>query len=451
MLDASNISIVQRLAAAPLKLLSVPENDTFTSYTQAHTMDYGLIPGFRGSRQLEADTIRKPSKETLKKLNVEITTSDPTDHIYSPGDTISGQFSIQNKSSKPIKDVYFNDVEIKLENRFMTSQGKDATYFTMDDSPALTQFPKMCFDPQKYDFEDCSFPFKFTIPLEHLEDTCVSAISEHRSLLPSYGVPSLCALAFAATSVAGLNPLNSSELQALQGIPNNRFCNTYYISVKVKQNIKGLDRPYVVFTRSLELRVQNSVKSLASQLPQSKSKSLKKGGATAAKISVEAPVPTGLGDVIPLQIHYEPLKEELEFPKLATKFEIAQYSVQSVQCTEPIFTAVASTDQVIVQKLQVLHTGTVQDSETWTPSYYRQGSYTYTVPLKIPHVETTAQTFHSCHLQNIYVLHVEIKFNDEPVVMEKKRWFDVKKKKPVKYEGVSAENVIVLEIPVHVK
>jgi hypothetical protein len=413
-------------------------------------MDPTLIPSFNTTRQLEALSIRKPSKDTLKAIRVEIRTAQPEDHVYSPGDSIQGVFTIFSTNEKVINDVYFNDIEILLENRFLTSQGMDLVYFTMHDNPSWQSFPKMCHDPDQYPFESCTFPFEFTLPREHLEDTC--DVPGHCQLLPSYGLPSLCGLSFSSTSVAGLKPLDKSKLKLLQHVSNNKFCNTYYINVKVKQNIKGLDRPYIVFTRSMELKVQSKQHiGDSQQLPITKSTSVKQQGETMGNASIQVSIPPSVdlsrGMSLPVEIFYEPLNRQ-EFPKMSLSIELSHYNVQSKVCTEPITTPINGLDGVITQKLQTLHGADLRVDTQWTPSYYHNGSYSQLMDIQIPALTGIIPTFHSCHLQNIYCLHIELKFNEQKPLKKKHIFFFKKANNELKYQGVPGENVLTCDVPI---
>ena len=439
-------------------------------------MDLGsLIPTFNAAR-LESESIRKPSKETLKNIQIEIQTALPPDHVYTPGETVQGVFKMVQLGDKPIHDVYFNDLEITLVNRFVTSNGQDASFFQMEDNPNVSSFPPMCHDPDKYAFSNCEFPFKFTLPMKHLEDTCVNALPEHRQLLPSYGLPSLCGIAFAPRSVAGLVPTDVQQtLQKLKKVSQNKFCNTYYISVKVKQNVKGLGRPYIVFTRSMEVKVKTS-NHMTPECPTiNKGTTIKCHDAVIGKVSVESPtISTDLRSEsplkVPIEITYEPAADTSEFPQVRLSFELNQYAVQTARCNPPIVIGEeGNQDDVLVQKVDTIYCASEASvSGTWTPSYFHQGQYIQNVEVSIPmdNFKSCSPTFHSCHLQNILNAEIRVGFNTltsspEEITTKKKRWpfgtvmFNSKKtvaeKDTSSYRGVSQPNGILLRVPVMVQ
>ncbi|CEP21472.1 hypothetical protein BN1211_1569 [Cyberlindnera jadinii] len=350
-------------------------------------MDLGsLIPTFNAAR-LESESIRKPSKETLKNIQIEIQTALPPDHVYTPGETVQGVFKMVQLGDKPIHDVYFIMLYLSIGN---------------------------CY---------------------HVQQT----------------------------------------LQKLKKVSQNKFCNTYYISVKVKQNVKGLGRPYIVFTRSMEVKVKTS-NHMTPECPTiNKGTTIKCHDAVIGKVSVESPtISTDLRSEsplkVPIEITYEPAADTSEFPQVRLSFELNQYAVQTAKCNPPIVIGdEGNQDDVLVQKVDTIYCASEASvSGTWTPSYFHQGQYIQNVEVSIPmdNFKSCSPTFHSCHLQNILNAEIRVGFNTltsspEEITTKKKRWpfgtvmFNSKKtvaeKDTSSYRGVSQPNGILLRVPVMVQ
>lgn len=437
-------------------------------------MDRGVIPHFNtNARMLEACAARKPSKSTLKYTRAEIRLDGGSEgKVFFPGETVSGEFVLfKTKETKVIKDIYFNDLEIKFENRFKTVLGADATFFCMEDNPPFESLPRFAINPDKYPFESCSFPFSFTIPESHLEDTCVDGHPMHRNIVPSYGCPSLCGESFHATEVAGLTPTKSEALDRLRDLPFNQFTNYYTISCKVKQNIKGIDRPYVVFARSMLINVQSNFTPLPTRIDYSpidlgayysigdvnqagelcihKSVQLKSNCTSTGSVTVSSLLPSALGpdqtSSFPIDMKFVP-QAGCTPPRITSTIELHQFTVQSAACMPPMacspylpFNDVPSFNTtknngkpVLFQRIQTIpQESTCLTTSEWTPDYDDPDAYTLHGQVSIPSVKKDSvltSTFHSCHIQNIYCLTVTLAFDQENELQNSEQ--DKEKQKP---------------------
>jgi uncharacterized Zn finger protein len=407
---------------------------------------------------------RKPSRDTLRKTKVEIRLQDD-DMTYKPGDSIRGELVIiLPKVNSKTKGIFFNDVEILLENKVHTSfkDGRNSySNFTMNDSPLLEEGHMN----QAYH----SYPFEFRLPEIQMDNLCSNNLEYHQRLIPSFGAPQLSAVSFGDKDVPGIKKVESETYDILMSQEDENFSdftNYYMINCKVKQLVNG-QKPFILFSRTKEVRVDiipellppsffshtvdiDSVNTLAiDDIVQDdeelivKSINLKENDRIKGGITISSSIPDKIENLksidIPIEFKYKP-NNNRSFPTISYQFTLSQYLIQSSKCTPPLNSLeefpktsyINKKQNVIHKKLQTVFESDEsvidKNESSWIPAYNDRESYNKQFVLKVPNLEPYKNellkpTFHSCHLQNIYSLHLVVKFRyDEVAAKEKKKW-----------------------------
>lgn len=403
--------------------------------------------------------LSQPSQSSIKKYKVEIHLNQPLDsqvqtsstHVYKPGDLISGELLMTPPlCSKTANDIKFNEITIQLDCKVINNAGAGTkTLFSMTDNPS--NIPSAL-------VSTTSFPFSFKLPQTLLDNTCPNNIELHQSLPPSYGSPRLCSLVFSATENAGSTPSECPMYDVFKSLPFNRLCVVYHITATVAQKFSSSQDSFILFRRILDIPVQNQFQQIPTNLSQTsydianhyscseldENQNLKVLNSTILKsnkiaigtLSSSANFPPSISLS---QFQHQPIHINLKFnpsigptPALNLKYiaELTQYAIQTSSCSpstanpQPIPETYKVTKtgnkRKVVEKVQSIECG-VFDLDDWIPDYDDQDILVKNLSVQIPNLARTKMqpTFHTCILQNVYILVLKIYNNDQEEIVSK--------------------------------
>ncbi|CCH46354.1 hypothetical protein BN7_5947 [Wickerhamomyces ciferrii] len=392
-------------------------------------------------------TLDLPTSSTIKKYKMEIQMDQPLDsesysssgisHSYRPGDSVNGEVLVVPPFDATPKDsIKFNEISISLQCKIINDVGgKTKTLFTMNDDIHDISGP----------FEKkMRFPFHFELPTELFDNTCPHNIDFHKQLPPSFASPRLCSLVFSGTDNFGVNPTECPQYPSYKDLPLNKFCVVYYITATINQKTHRNTDVHVIMKRMLNISVQNFFTPVPTNLNESsldianyysmtdfapnnellkvQRTSLRKNGEIIGTLTtlMELPAPISISTQNETSKAQISIKFEAKDPSILPQFkyhaELTQFIIQSSGCVQPTASPIfkdLSVESIGDHKKVTIRGKTLRFEVTeaeWRPGYHSDGSLIKDIYVEIPHLaqQKLEPTFHSCTLQNIYILDVDI-------------------------------------------
>lgn len=403
-----------------------------------------------------------PSMSSIKKYKIELELDQPLNessygqkvsHLYRPGDLINGELVLTPPSCSKHNDVQFNEISIQLEckliNNTVGGPGGTKVLLKMEDNPPINSNTSI--------IATTRFPFSFKLPETLLDNTCSQNIELHKSLPPSFASPKICGMVFSADKNAGSVPYHCEQYQVYKDLMFQKFCVVYYISATISQRTSHIDKPFVLFKRVLDIPVQNELEIVPTNLTKTsydiasyygindithdhelvltKSTGLKKDlisiGYLTSSILIPSPISLSSPQTnmtIPVSLKFKSTIAPISIPNLNFSAQLTQYVVQSSSCLPPTAKPTTLPDDYKVEKECSIRkiTQKVQsipcpikmpmndDPDLWIPDYEDENTLLKRIMIQIPYLNEfkLQPTFHTCTLQNVYVLQLKVFHQD---------------------------------------
>lgn len=369
-------------------------------------------------------------------FNDSVYSAESWSHVYSPGETIEGELLIT--------DPRYDENDQSLTEINITFEGQIINHIT---SSYPKELFKMIYTPL---YKDRRISFSFQIP-ERLPGICPHNDELHEVIPPSFGSTTLCSLKFSKSHDPFMCPDSNIDHQhkIYERSIMNRFCVVYFIAaqaiqgdsvmferkvqVPLKSNLStlptnieettcGISHHYGTsrVTDDNYLMLVNCVK-LESKGSQNILGELSSYAVLPPPISVSSGATTFPVKITLKSIDYQKLKVIM---KTSFSAELNQYTIQSDGCvmstSKPqrlpanLCIDIDPPFKKIVQRVRTVNCNIVNTGD-WIPLYEDDCKKSMVLEVTVPKLSDLhfQPTFHTCTLQNIYLIKVKIRIDNE--------------------------------------